>query len=97
MTTASVLTVLAGLVAVIAAAVYFFGIPDETKRNMERAALKTMGENKMSYMAKGMSLLTTVAFLPLSPSRHYPFPLPVPPPSPSTQITTPTNTPTRPD
>jgi hypothetical protein len=52
MTTATVLTVLAGFVAIVAAAVYFFGIPAETKRNMERAALKTMGENKMSYMAK---------------------------------------------
>jgi hypothetical protein len=42
-----------GLVALTAAYFYFFGISPETKRKMEQQALKTMGENKMSYMAKG--------------------------------------------
>lgn len=63
MSTTTILTVLAGLVAVAAAAIYFFGIPPETKRAMEKQALKTMGENKMSYMAKGTSSL----------GRTYPF------------------------
>lgn len=54
MTAASVFTVLAGVVAIIAVAVYFFGIPPEMKRSMEKKALQTMGENKLSYMAKGM-------------------------------------------
>jgi hypothetical protein len=48
----SFLTILAGLVALTAAYVYFCGIPPELKRKMERQALKTMGENKMSYMTK---------------------------------------------
>jgi hypothetical protein len=48
-----IFTILAGLVAVTAAYFYFFGISPETKRKMEQQALKTMGENKMSYMAKG--------------------------------------------
>lgn len=55
MTTAKVLTVLAGIIGVLSLAVYLFGIPPELKRKMERQALKTMGENKMSYMAKGQS------------------------------------------
>ncbi|KAI9660401.1 MAG: hypothetical protein M1821_009751 [Bathelium mastoideum] len=42
----TVFTVLAGIVAVIAAAVYFIGIPTEYKRKMEEAALEKMGENK---------------------------------------------------
>jgi hypothetical protein len=54
MTTATVLTVLAGIVGIVALGIYFFGIPPEIKREMERKALKTMGENKMSYMVKGM-------------------------------------------
>lgn len=54
MTTTQVLTVLAGVVALIGAYFYFFGIDPETKRELERKALKTMGENKMSYMAKGL-------------------------------------------
>ncbi|KAF2650144.1 hypothetical protein K491DRAFT_609372 [Lophiostoma macrostomum CBS 122681] len=52
MTTAQVFTVLAGIVAVAALAVYLFGIPPELKKKMERQALKTMGENKMSYVLK---------------------------------------------
>ncbi|KAF2498783.1 hypothetical protein BU16DRAFT_524840 [Lophium mytilinum] len=51
-TTASVLTVFAGIVAVISLAVYFFGIPPELKRAMEKKALETMGENKASYLMK---------------------------------------------
>jgi hypothetical protein len=48
-----IFTILAGLLALTAAYFYFFGISPETKRKMEQQALKTMGENKMSYMAKG--------------------------------------------
>jgi hypothetical protein len=47
-------TILAGVIGVIALSVYLFGIPPEIKRKMERQALKTMGENKMSYMVKGV-------------------------------------------
>ena len=47
-------TALAGVVAVIGLAIFLFGIPPELKRKLERSALKTMGENKLSYMAKGM-------------------------------------------
>ena len=53
MTTAKFLTILAGIVGVLALGVYLFGIPPELKRKLERSALKTMGENKMSYMVKG--------------------------------------------
>ncbi|KAL1604072.1 hypothetical protein SLS60_005664 [Paraconiothyrium brasiliense] len=53
MTAAQTFTVLAGIVGVLALAVYLFGIPPELKRKLERSALKTMGENKLSYMAKG--------------------------------------------
>ncbi|KAF1951912.1 hypothetical protein CC80DRAFT_423634 [Byssothecium circinans] len=53
MTAAKFFTILAGFVGVVALAVYIFGIPPEMKRKLERQALKTMGENKMSYMAKG--------------------------------------------
>lgn len=55
MTAATLLTVLAGMVGALALAVYLFGIPPEIKRKLERSALKTMGENKLSYMAKGES------------------------------------------
>ncbi|KAJ7837195.1 hypothetical protein B0H14DRAFT_3460251 [Mycena olivaceomarginata] len=37
-------------VALLAAYVYFFGIPPALKREMEERALKTMGENKASYV-----------------------------------------------
>lgn len=40
-------------VALLAAYVYFFGIPPALKREMEERALKTMGENKASYVVKG--------------------------------------------
>jgi hypothetical protein len=49
-------TALAGVIAVIGLAVFLFGIPSELKRKLERSALKTMGENKLSYMAKGTRL-----------------------------------------
>lgn len=54
MTAASFFTAVAGVIAVIGLAVFLFGIPPELKRKMERTALKTMGENKLSYIAKGM-------------------------------------------
>lgn len=47
------LSVLVGFIGVVALAVYLFGIPPELKRKLERQALQTMGENKLSYMAKG--------------------------------------------
>lgn len=49
----TIFTVLAGIAAVLAIAIYFFGIPPALKREMEERALKTMGENKASYMLKG--------------------------------------------
>ncbi|KAF2096621.1 hypothetical protein NA57DRAFT_58524 [Rhizodiscina lignyota] len=51
-TTTIVVSVLAGIIALVAAYVYFFGIPPELKREMEEKALKTMGENKASYLMK---------------------------------------------
>lgn len=56
MTAATFFTALAGIIAVIGLAIFLFGIPPELKRKMERAALKTMGENKLSYVAKGALL-----------------------------------------
>lgn len=53
-TTSTILTSLAGVLAVLGLAVYLFGIPPEMKRKMEKAALKTMGENKASYVMKGI-------------------------------------------
>ncbi|EFQ90938.1 hypothetical protein CFE70_001092 [Pyrenophora teres f. teres 0-1] len=47
-----IFTILAGVVALAAGYFYLFGISPEMKRKMEKQALKTMGENKMSYMAK---------------------------------------------
>jgi hypothetical protein len=49
-----IFTILAGLVAMAGAYLYFFGISPETKRKLENQALKTMGENKLSYAAKGI-------------------------------------------
>jgi len=46
-------TALAGILAIAAIGIYFFGIPPEMKRAMEKKALETMGENKASYMLKG--------------------------------------------
>lgn len=51
---AQIFTIFAGILALVGAYFYFFGIDPETKRELERKALKTMGENKMSYMAKGI-------------------------------------------
>ena len=55
MAAATFFTVLAGVIAVIGLAIFLFGIPPELKRKMERTALQTMGENKLSYVAKGAS------------------------------------------
>lgn len=52
---------IAGIIALAAGYIYFFGIPPEAKRAMEEKALETMGENKASYMMKGS--LTSI-FLP---------------------------------
>ncbi|KAJ4288212.1 hypothetical protein N0V90_012229 [Kalmusia sp. IMI 367209] len=52
MTATNFFTILAGIIGIAALAVYLFGIPPELKRKLERSALKTMGENKLSYMAK---------------------------------------------
>lgn len=52
MTATTFFTVLAGVVGAIGLAIFLFGIPPELKRKMERTALKTMGENKLSYVAK---------------------------------------------
>jgi len=51
-TATTVLTAFAGIIALISLGVYFFGIPPELKRKMERKALETMGENKASYIMK---------------------------------------------
>lgn len=48
-----IFSVLAGILALAGAYVYFFGIDPELKRKLQKEALKTMGENQMSYMAKG--------------------------------------------
>ncbi|KAI5366179.1 hypothetical protein Slin15195_G077020 [Septoria linicola] len=40
------------LVAVFAGYIYVVGLPPELKRDLERKALRTMGENKASYMFK---------------------------------------------
>lgn len=61
-TTSAILTGLAGVLAVLGLAVYLFGIPPEMKRKMEKAALKTMGENKASYMMKGKSYRSLLKF-----------------------------------
>jgi hypothetical protein len=54
MTATQIFTVFAAVLALVGAYFYFVGIDPETKRELERKALKTMGENKMSYMAKGI-------------------------------------------
>jgi len=48
----AILTGFAGVIGLLALAIYLFGIPPEVKRKMEKQALKTMGENKASYMLK---------------------------------------------
>jgi hypothetical protein len=45
-----------GLIAMAVGALYVFGIPPALKRTMEEKALETMGENKASYLMKGMSI-----------------------------------------
>jgi hypothetical protein len=67
MTAAKTVTIFAGILGVIALAVYLFGIPPEMKRKLERQALKTMGENKMSYMAKGPPAYLFLKPYPLTP------------------------------
>ena len=52
MTATQIFTVFAGILALTGVYLYFFGIDPETKRALEKKALKTMGENKMSYLAK---------------------------------------------
>ena len=44
MTATSVFTAIAGVLALVGAYFYFFGIDPETKRQLENQALKTMGE-----------------------------------------------------
>jgi hypothetical protein len=61
MTAIQIFTVFASILALAGAYLYFFGIDPETKRQLERQALKTMGENKMSYMAKGTSSHLTIS------------------------------------
>jgi len=51
-TATTILTGFAGVLALLSLAVYFFGIPPELKKKMEKTALKTMGENKASYIMK---------------------------------------------
>lgn len=53
-------TIIAGLAALAGAYLYFFGVSAETKRKLENQALKTMGENKMSYLAKGILPKTSI-------------------------------------
>lgn len=53
-----ILTVLVGAIVVVGLYVYIFGIPPEMKREMEKKALETMGENKASYVLKGKLTLT---------------------------------------
>jgi len=54
MSITQIFTVFAGLLALAGAYLYFFGIDPETKRALEKKALQTMGENKLSYMTKCM-------------------------------------------
>ncbi|TKA23023.1 hypothetical protein B0A50_07241 [Salinomyces thailandicus] len=51
-TSTYLLTTLVFLIFGIGGYVYLFGIPPGMKREMEEQALKTMGENKASYMMK---------------------------------------------
>lgn len=80
MAAAQFLTILAGVIAITALGIYVFGIPPEYKRKLERQALKTMGENKMSYIAKGNARLEAIATLFLTTdirqTRSTRFPIP---------------------
>ncbi|KAK7540607.1 uncharacterized protein J3D65DRAFT_615854 [Phyllosticta citribraziliensis] len=51
-TTTTVVSIIAGIVAALSAYIYFFGIPPAIRRELEQKALKTMGENKASYLVK---------------------------------------------
>ena len=48
------MSLIVGLLTMTAAVIYVFGIPPKAKRVMEEKALETMGENKASYLVKGM-------------------------------------------
>lgn len=61
MAVATFFTILAGIIAVVGLAVFLFGIPPELKRKIEIAALKSMGENKLSYITKGTYTAMDVA------------------------------------
>ncbi|KAF2231145.1 hypothetical protein EV356DRAFT_535718 [Viridothelium virens] len=50
--TTTIVSVLAGIIALTAAYIYVFGIPPHLKRRMEETALEKMGENKASYIMK---------------------------------------------
>lgn len=60
-------TYVAVLAAIAGVGIYFFGIPPEVKRKLERGALKTMGENKASYALKGTSYTAAPPAPPLRP------------------------------
>jgi hypothetical protein len=60
MTVSTSFTVFAGIIALLALGIYLFGIPPELKRKMEKAALKTMGENKASYVLKGTFIIDKI-------------------------------------
>lgn len=53
----TLLAIVVGFLAAVVGAIYVFGIPNEWKKVMEEKALETMGENKASYMMKGVSNL----------------------------------------
>jgi hypothetical protein len=63
MAASTYLSVLAAVVALMVGAVYLFGVPPQWKRAMEEKALETMGENKASYLVKGMHNLVSRCFI----------------------------------
>jgi hypothetical protein len=52
MAAATYLSVLGACMALMAGAVFLFGVPSRWKRTIEDKALETMGENKASYALK---------------------------------------------
>jgi hypothetical protein len=62
MAASTYLSVLAAVVALMIGAVYLFGVPPQWKRAMEEKALETMGENKASYLVKGMHTSVSLWF-----------------------------------
>ena len=66
MAASTYLSVLAAVVALMVGAVYLFGVPPQWKRAMEEKALETMGENKASYLVKGMHTSAFVSLQHLS-------------------------------